>query len=219
VAGAAFQITDLQAGDVAWVVADLLLYYCEDPTPGAAIWTAFGSGGGGPPTGPAGGDLSGTYPNPLVDGLQGNPVSAVAPIAGQALVWDGASWVPTAIPGGSQVVSGVGAIAVPAGVAVGDVVYVSAADSADQADNTSAATTPAIGVVLAKPTAVTATVLYLGEAPVFVGLTPGVEYFVGLVGGITTVAPTGSGDIVQRVGVALNATTLIFNPDPTTVVI
>lgn len=42
----------------------------------------------------AGGDLSGTYPNPLVDGLQGNAVSATAPTTGQVLKWNGSAWTP-----------------------------------------------------------------------------------------------------------------------------
>lgn len=45
---------------------------------------------------PAGGDLSGTYPDPVVARIQTRPVSAVAPTAGQVLKFDGSNWVPGA---------------------------------------------------------------------------------------------------------------------------
>jgi len=63
--------------------------------------TELGGVGTAVPSGAAGGDLGGTYPNPDVVAIQGYSVSTTAPGAGEALVWDGSNWVPTAVSAGA----------------------------------------------------------------------------------------------------------------------
>jgi hypothetical protein len=81
------------------------------------------------------------------------------------------------------------------------------------------------GFVALKPTATSAKIQTTGDLAGFVGLTAGASYFLSLVaGGITTTPPSlpadsGSGKVVQRVGIARNATTLVIQIDPTFVIL
>ncbi len=115
---------------------------------------------------------------------------------------------------GPTLTSASGQYTVPAGVAVGDLIYATGVNTADQADSAGVATMPCFGIVLAKPTATTATAIYAGQAGGFAGMTPGLEQYVGTLGARVEAGalPTTPGSVIQRIGIAVNATTLIFSP-------
>jgi len=99
-----------------------------------------------------------------------------------------------------------------AGAAVGDFVRASATISGGvdvAADNT--IKRPVIGLILTKPTATTATVLLIGKATGFSGLTQGATLFLSASGGLTTTPPAGAG-YVQIIAVAIAPDTVVFSP-------
>lgn len=62
------------------------------------------------------GDLTGPLESPTVVGLQGRTVSAVAPAAGNALVWNGSQWAPGTAGGGGFITSVLPPLTVVSGV-------------------------------------------------------------------------------------------------------
>jgi hypothetical protein len=99
-------------------------------------------------------------------------------------------------------------------LAAGDLIYMDATPEAFKADANSDAKA-AIGFVLAGITAAATGTAYFGSGIIsgLSGLTAGAKYYLDTTaGGITTTKPSGSGDIIQQVGVALSATELYFEP-------
>lgn len=72
-----------------------------------------------------------------------------------------------------------------------------------------------IGFVLSGTTSPASALVYMeGKITGLSGLTPGARYYLNTTAGtLTTTAPSTAGNIIQFVGIAINSTTLSFEPD------
>lgn len=104
--------------------------------------------------------------------------------------------------------------------AIGNFVFISGPPvgsrvTVETVDISDAAKMPALGVITGKTTATDCDVQFLGETPtgVFSGLTVGRIQFVSPLGLPTATTPSGPGQFVQKMGIALGATRLLLVPD------
>ncbi len=142
--------------------------------------------------------------------LQGNAVSAAAPAPSQVLAWNGAAWAPAAV-GGSDYATLLGLVD-GVGMSLGHVVVVASSNTASYAKADAGVTMPCRGMVSGTGVGVV-NVRTHGYVSGLVGLTAGASYFVSSTtpGGITTTAPSSSGDWVQEIGWALTATIFVVD--------
>lgn len=154
--------------------------------------------------------LSGLLADPQDAGwLQGNPVSGAAPGVGQVVTWNGAAYAPATPITGADYDTLVGVTG--PGLVVNDVVYISASTTAAKADASSAATGPAIGIVVAAAAGIV-DIRMFGKVTTLAGLTPGAQYYVSTApGALTTTPPSVIGEYIQLAGLALTTTTLLVS--------
>lgn len=158
------------------------------------------------------GEIPGLNASGVLDPSIVNATTVSSP--NQIPILDGAGKLPA-----GMLPTGVGpdtkAIATSETLAAGNIVNVwdNTGSAVRKADATTSGK-PAVGFVLAAFThPTTATVYFEGTITGLSGLTIGATYFLGTTAGaITATPPTGSGNIVQRVGVAISATELSFEP-------
>jgi hypothetical protein len=101
-----------------------------------------------------------------------------------------------------------------------DVVYISAPGTVDRADASTLGVGAAIGIVSSKPTPTSAYVRYMGKLSGFGALIPGSVYYLGAAPGTLVLTPVDApGNVVQKIGVADTATTLVLSVSPNTTVL
>ncbi len=147
--------------------------------------------------------------------INGTTSSAGAGDSGKAVQLDGTGKIDN-----TMMPSGIGpdtaSILASENLAAGDLVNIynnAGTANVRKADSTTSGKL-AHGFVLAAVTSGNnATVYFDGENTAVTGLTPGIQFLSTTAGLPTSTAPSGSGNVVQKVGIAISATSLKFEPD------
>ena len=123
--------------------------------------------------------------------------------------WDGVKWVSEGgVAGGADT----GTVTTSEALAAGDLVNIwnSSGAKARKADATTAGKEAHGFVLAAFGSGVPAAVYFEGTNTAVTGLTPGPQFLNTTAGAASSTAPSGSGNVVQRVGVAVSATAFNF---------
>ena len=124
--------------------------------------------------------------------------------------WDGAAWSNLSIVEEAERTCNEYTVSQVGGLAIGDIVYISAADTVSKADvSGTGAASRVIGMAgTAAADATAGKVCSAGVVSGLSGLTAGARYFAdpAVAGGITTTVPVGSGNKILQIGYAKSAT-------------
>lgn len=164
------------------------------------------------PAGTAGGDLSGTYPNPTTAKLNGVAITN-APVLGQVLTATDATHAEWAAPSASAANVSASFTAGEA-LALGDPVYIKSDGDAWKADADGTGTYPAVGLATAAASASSSvTVMHIGYLMngSWTWTVGGIVYL-STASGLTQTQPSGTDNVIQVLGIAASATVLYINP-------